>query len=296
MKLRYLPMIPLAFLALASPATARDFQSASGGKPAPSHAIAALARKIILVGDSTVSVRSGWGGAFCDHHLTSRVACIDLAREGRSTRSYRAEGSWEIALAEMQAGRAYAATYVLIQFGHNDQPGKPGHSTDLTAEFPANLRRYVTEARAAGAIPVLVTPLTRRIFRNGALLDTLEPWAVAIREVADEMRVPVVDLHARSKAVVQALGPVASTKFAEVTPGPAILAAVRAEGSVGTPVAAAPSPTQAPPPQRPGGPGPTGDLGFDTTHLGREGADFFAGQVAEELAHILPDLRSDLVL
>ena len=53
-------------------------------------------------------------------------------------------------------------TYVLIQFGHNDQPGKAERTTDLATEFPANLARYVDEVRAAGAMPVLVTPLTRR--------------------------------------------------------------------------------------------------------------------------------------
>jgi lysophospholipase L1-like esterase len=57
--------------------------------------------------------------------------------------------------------------HVLIQFGHNDQPGKPGRSTDLASEYPANLKRYVDEVRAAGGQPVLVTPLTRRSFRDG---------------------------------------------------------------------------------------------------------------------------------
>jgi lysophospholipase L1-like esterase len=280
-------MVAIGFATISGAAPAR-------GLPPTSQSIAPLVRKIILVGDSTVSVRSGWGGAFCDLHVNSRIACIDLAREGRSSRSYRAEGSWQIARDEMKSGRAYAATYVLIQFGHNDQPGKP-FSTNLGTEFPANLRRYVEEARAAGAIPVLVTPLTRRIFKNGVLLDSLEPWAAAIRKTAAEMHAPLVDLHARSKAAVQALGPVASTKFAQRPLAPDTLATVQAEGTVGTPIPALASPTAVPPPAT-GAPGPTGDLSFDTTHLGPEGADFFAGQVAEELARVLPELRSDLVL
>ncbi|NWN22949.1 lysophospholipase, partial [Escherichia coli] len=104
------------------------------------------ASKIILVGDSTTQVLSGWGGSFCAYHVTSFAACVNLARGGRSTYSYRAEGSWDLALAEMNA-RGFAKTWVLIQFGHNDQPGKPGRSTDLATEFPANLRLYVQEAR-----------------------------------------------------------------------------------------------------------------------------------------------------
>ena len=134
------------------------------------------ASKIILVGDSTTAVQGGWGGSFCAEHVTSFAACVNLARGGRSSGSYLAEGSWELALAEARAP-GYLNQWILIQFGHNDQPGKPGRSTDLATEFPANLRRYVNEARAAGAEPVLVTPLTRRMFKDGVLQDDLGPWA-----------------------------------------------------------------------------------------------------------------------
>jgi lysophospholipase L1-like esterase len=108
------------------------------------------------VGDSTTAVIGGWGPIFCADHVTSFVACLNLARGGRSSSSYRAEGSWDIALGEM-AAPGYAE---LIQFGHNDQPGKPGCSTDLATEFPVNMRRYVEETRARGAVPILLTPLT----------------------------------------------------------------------------------------------------------------------------------------
>lgn len=100
------------------------------------------ASKIILVGDSTTAVAGGWGPSFCAYHVTSFAACVNLARGGRSSGSYIAEGSWGLALSEM-AVPGFAATYVLIQFGHNDQPGKPGRSTDLATEFPPNLKRYV---------------------------------------------------------------------------------------------------------------------------------------------------------
>src|SRR5262245_66675530 len=112
--------------------------------PAPASAPAVTpirASKIILTGDSTVAVQGGWGGSFCAEHVTSFAACVNLARGGRSSGSYRAEGSWDIAMSEARAP-GYIATWVLIQFGHNDQPGKPGRSTDLATEFPANLKRY----------------------------------------------------------------------------------------------------------------------------------------------------------
>lgn len=119
------------------------------------------ASKIVLVGDSTTAVQGGWGPAFCARHVTSFLTCTNLARGGRSTYNYRAEGSWALAEAEMRTP-GYARTWVLVQFGHNDQPGKPGRSTELQREFPDNLRRYVREIRAAGAAdPVDPTPVRR---------------------------------------------------------------------------------------------------------------------------------------
>ena len=180
-------------------------------------AVPIKASKIILVGDSTTQVLSGWGGSFCAYHVTSFAACVNLARGGRSTHSYRAEGSWDLALAEMKTP-GFVKTWVLIQFGHNDQPGKPGRSTDLATEFPANLRRYVREARAAGAEPILLTPLTRRQFKAGRLDRDLDPWAESIRRVAAELRVPLIDLNKRSADAVEALGPSLANRFAQVPP------------------------------------------------------------------------------
>lgn len=245
--------------------------------------------KIILVGDSTTAVIGGWGPSFCAYHVTSTAACLNLARGGRSSSSYRAEGSWAVAQAEM-AARGYQRTWVLIQFGHNDQPGKPGRSTDLVTEFPVNIRRYVEETRAAGAIPVLLTPLTRRQFRDGRLDNDLEPWAAAIRRVAAEMQVPLVDLNARSAAAVQAMGPVMAMRFAQAAPPETVTAA----GLTGT-TAGAPS-APAPPPLPPGADRlGQARISFDYTHLGRDGADFFASLVTEELLRAVPDLRPLLV-
>ena len=61
------------------------------------------ASKIVLVGDSTTAVNSGWGGSFCARHVSSNVACVNLGRGGRSTRTYREEGSWALAVKEMSS-------------------------------------------------------------------------------------------------------------------------------------------------------------------------------------------------
>lgn len=258
--------------------------------------------KIILVGDSTTAVIGGWGPSFCADHVTSFLACVNLARGGRSTSNYRAEGSWDVALAEMDTP-GYVETYVLIQFGHNDQPGKPGRSTDLATEFPANLRRYVAETRERGAVPILLTPLTRRQFVDGTLQNDLEPWAKAVRAVAAETDTPLVDLNRLSAQAVQALGPAVSASFAQAAPSQvvatALLTGTTIEASTGqTPTApgAAPSAMTV---QNNAAVEPMGQArtAFDYTHLGPRGADFFAAMVTQELARVAPPgLRRNLVL
>jgi lysophospholipase L1-like esterase len=237
--------------------------------------------KIILVGDSTTAVIGGWGPSFCAYHVTSFAACVNLARGGRSSGNYRWEGSWAVALSEMQT-KGYQNIWVLIQFGHNDQPGKPGRSTDLKTGFPENLRSYVRETRATGAIPVLVTPLTRRIFKNGKLVNDLEPWAAATRAVAAEMKVPLLDLNRDSARIVETLGSAYADRFAQ-----------------------APKGTAASPPAGPTPPVTTTEvqvkplatpkLSFDYTHLGAEGANVFAAIVTQELSEAVPAMRPLLV-
>lgn len=257
--------------------------------------------KIILVGDSTTAVIGGWGPSFCAYHVTSFAACVNLARGGRSSYNYRAEGSWDVALAEMKAP-GYVRKWVLIQFGHNDQPGKPGRSTDLATEFPENLRRYVREVREAGAEPVLVTPLVRRQFKDGKHENDLEPWAEAIRKVAAELQVPLIDLNARSAAAVQAMGPTAANRFAQSPPSAAVAAAALTgttiPGQTGVAAPAAPATVApAPPGQSNAAVEPMGQAktSFDYTHLGREGADYFAAMVTRELAVVVPTMRGLLV-
>lgn len=248
--------------------------------------------KIVLVGDSTTQVESGWGGEFCSHHVIGKISCIDLGRGGRSSYSYRAEGAWALALREMSIP-GYKRTYVLIQFGHNDMPGRPGRSTNLAIEFPANLRAFVKEARAAGAVPVLLTPLSRRQFSKGVLVRDLAPWADAVRKVAKEMNVPLVDLYARSAAVVQFMGPVEASKLAAATAPDEVLGEA---GQSGNTIAVAKPQRQPQPTPVPGG-GAAGSnhLTFDYTHVGRDGAILFSAIVADGLARAVPDLQMSVI-
>jgi lysophospholipase L1-like esterase len=247
----------LVALALAAPA--------AGAPCAPLPPI-----QVILVGDSTIATNSGYGDALCAR-FTPEVTCVNVARAGRSSASYRAEGHWTKVEQMLRDGKQYSARYVLIQFGHNDQPGKPGHSTDLVTGFPVNLARYVDETVKLGGVPVLVTPLTRRTFKGPYLRDTLGPWAEATRRVAAQQHVALLDLNADSITAVERMGQEQADTLAVAPPPPNFYAVAGAEP-------AKPVKTK-----------------FDWTHLGRKGADLFSGMVAGELTRTVPGLAPYLM-
>lgn len=224
--------------------------------------------RVILVGDSTMSPRSGYGDALCQR-FKSNVSCINLARGGRSSGSFRSEGLWANVQNLLRAGGNYSATYVLIQFGHNDQPGKPGRSTDLVTEFPMNMAGYANEVRELGGIAVLVTPLTRRTFHDGVLENNLEAWADASKKVAAEQRVVLIDLNAESYAVVQAMGQVEADTLAMAPPPEKTIESPAADANKVEPAGAA-------------------KTDFDRTHLDLKGAAFFAAMMETQLKKVIP--------
>jgi pectinesterase len=148
--------------------------------------------RIVLVGDSTVTDDSGWGAGF--KKLASGADVINLSANGRSSKSFIAEGRWAEALEKR-------GDYYLIQFGHNDEPGKgPERETDPNTTYRANMARYVDESRAIGATPILVTSLVRRLFNeDGTIRTTQTPYVDAVRTLAADKRVPLIDLHRISR-------------------------------------------------------------------------------------------------
>jgi pectinesterase len=225
--------------------------SSAGFQPAASSSAAASqpATRIVLVGDSTVTDRSGWGLGF-KRFLPPAIECLNTALGGRSSKSFRDEGHWSRALEAR-------GDYYLIQFGHNDQPGKgPERETDPNTTYAENLARYVDEVRAIGAQPILVTSLCRREFdpaRPGKIGGTLQPYVEAARRVADEKKVPLIDLYARSVELCERLGPEACERFNATTP-----------------------------------------KGPDRTHLDADGSVVFAKLVVEELRRAVPALASSV--
>jgi pectinesterase len=200
--------------------------------------------RIVLVGDSTVNNEGGWGYGF-QEFLQGNVECINTAANGRSSKSFIDEGLWQKAL-------DLKGDYYLVQFGHNDEPGKgPKRETDPATTYPQNLARYVDDVRAIGGKPVLVTSLTRRNFEEsgGKLKPNLMPYVEAMKRVAREKHVPLIDLHARSVEYCEKIGPEETAKLNPIKNG------------------------------KP-----------DTTHLNAAGRVVFARLVVEDLRQAVPDL------
>ena len=200
---------------------------------------------IVLVGDSTVTEKAGWGAGF-KQCLAPDVELSNTARGGRSSMSFIKEGSWEKAL-------ALKGDYYFIQFGHNDEPGKEGRSTTID-EFRSYMTKYVDDVFAIDAKPVLVTPLVRRQFKDknnpNRIVSSLEAQAAVVREIAREKNIPLIELHDRSKAVCEKLGPRGCEEFSPV----------KDNGN------------------------------FDGTHLNEKGHVLFGRLVADEVRKTVPEL------
>lgn len=178
------------------------------------HTHAAPPAKIAIIGDSTVcdypteGVLRGWG-QFIAGYFDDSVKVVNLAASGRSTKTFISEGRWARTLAEKPQ-------LILIQFGHNDSHAKERpEATDAATDYRENLRRYIDEARAIDAQPVLITPMHRRTWNpDGTLLDILQPYADAMKAVGAEKKVPVIDLHAMSGELYLKIGETKCLEFA----------------------------------------------------------------------------------
>lgn len=170
-----------------------------------------------LCGDSTVTDQSSeipyhpgacyssWGQALpaC---LRGRAAVENQAHCGLTTETFRKEGHMDIVKKYIRPG-----DLGLFQFGHNDQ--KRSHLL-ADREYPVNLRRYVKEIRDAGAVPVLVTPLGRNIWKtDGSYHELLAEHTLAVKAVARETGAACIDLHEFSVRFIKSRGMAASCGY-----------------------------------------------------------------------------------
>ena len=163
--------------------------------------------KIELIGDSTQTDSAGYGRGFCAN-LTAAVDCVNMARGGASTKTFRELGLWDKAIASHP-------DFMLIQFGHNDEVSQEHNDRQVPIDgYQQNLRKFIAEARAAGAKPILIAPLTRRYYgKDGKIHSDLTAYCNAMQEVAAEQYVPLIDLQSRSIAYLDSIGEEAGARL-----------------------------------------------------------------------------------
>jgi lysophospholipase L1-like esterase len=194
---------------------------------------------VFIVGDSTArnGADLGWGDHFAPLFDTSRINVANRARAGRSSRTYINEGLWTKTLAEIKSG-----DFVLIQMGHNDggdlggakprgtlkgigeetkdvpikipQPTGPlaGQTTETVHTYGWYIRKYITESRARGATPILLTVTIRNIWKDGKIERDMG-YRDLEYQIALAQHVPIADMAALEADRLQALGPEATAKF-----------------------------------------------------------------------------------
>lgn len=172
---------------------------------------------VYLAGDSTIAEKksdkrpeTGWGEYLQSQLDDTKVKVENHAQNGRSTKSFIAEGRWQKIVDSLKKG-----DYVFIEFGHNDEKlDKPNVGAAANSEYRENLIRFVKDVRAKNAFPVLLTPVMRRRFdANGKFFDTHGEYPDAVRKVAQELKVPLIDMHRKSETVLVKFGAEESKKL-----------------------------------------------------------------------------------
>ncbi|WP_345710893.1 GDSL-type esterase/lipase family protein, partial [Kineococcus glutinatus] len=170
---------------------------------------------VMTYGESTAP-QAGWGQAL-PRYLSEDVRVDNRAIGGRSSRSFIAEGRLDEILLAIRPG-----DHLLVQFAHNDStPQRPARYA-TPEQFEEFLRTYVEGARQRGAVPVLVTPMGRRVYEptTGKFEPSFPEYVAKMQELAAELDVPLVDLSARSVAWYDEIGPEGTlSAFLYVPPG-----------------------------------------------------------------------------
>lgn len=196
------------------------------------------------IGDSTMATYDentsdirGWGMMF-QQFFTAGVTVNNRGKNGASSKSFYLEAPyWTTVKQQIKSG-----DYVIIQFAHNDEknggldggtdPSNPINGTDYRGTNPQTtykfyLRKYVDETRALGATPILATSMCRKYFSSGAITrkglhdlgpdfslpdsDNTYDYAEAMKEVAIEKGVKLIDLTTLTKNLVESYGDAAAT-------------------------------------------------------------------------------------
>jgi|GEM_PF-433540 len=179
---------------------------------------------IHLMGDSTMAEKDlskgnperGWGMMF-QNFLDDQYKVHNYAQNGRSTKSFIDRGLWDQVKSNLKPG-----DWVFIQFGHNDaKQDDPERYAPAFGAYQDNLRTFVRTALDAGCKPVLLTPVARRWFKEGGLdRNCHTDYPAAMKQVAEEFNVPLLDITTATLDWIEGLGDEASRPyFMHLAPG-----------------------------------------------------------------------------
>lgn len=164
--------------------------------------------KVWLIGDSTMSIKevnaypeTGWGMPFT-YFFDGTVDVDNRAKNGRSTRTFIEEKLWKAVAENIKEG-----DYLFIQFGHNDESKQKTDRYTTPEQYVENLKMFIKTARKRKAIPVLLTPVSRRQFdKEGNVRETHVIYSQLVEDVAWELKVPLIDLDTKSRELYEKLG------------------------------------------------------------------------------------------
>ncbi|WP_228421998.1 rhamnogalacturonan acetylesterase [Chryseobacterium soldanellicola] len=161
------------------------------------------AKTIYLTGDSTVvdaqyEPWASWGQMLPYFFVPKEIVIANYAESGETLKAFEDRHRIDKIWNKIKPG-----DYLFIQFGHNDQ--KAGNSTK--SGYRKRLTEWINKAKQLGAIPVLVTSMNRHVFdENNKIVNTLDDFPSAMREIAKEENVYLIDLNAMSKTLFEAMG------------------------------------------------------------------------------------------
>ncbi len=163
---------------------------------------------LYMIGDSTMATKEklylperGWGQALTTY-FTDELLIENHAKNGRSTRSFIYQGRWDSVYNKLQPG-----DFVIIQFGHNDGSIQKTERYATPEEYQYNLIKFIAETRSKQAIPILCTPIVRRKFdEEGKYLESHGDYPELVRQVAQQAKVPLLEMHLKSRDLLEKLG------------------------------------------------------------------------------------------
>ncbi|MEQ1604097.1 MAG: rhamnogalacturonan acetylesterase [Pyrinomonadaceae bacterium] len=178
---------------------------------------------VFLAGDSTLAIKTpdrrpetGWGEMLQQFFDPAKVKIENRAQNGRSTRTFIEQGHWQKIVDALKKG-----DYVFVQFGHNDSARDRPDRYTPPDDFKKNLIRFIADVKAKKANTVLMTPVMRRRFdKDGKFVDVHGEYPDIFRTVAKEQKIPLIDMHRKSEALIVKYGVEGSKAlFLQLKPG-----------------------------------------------------------------------------